>query len=126
MNIPMAELRRWQDWTSFVLGLWLAVSPWLADYAGHDVATANAAVCGLALALAAHLGVSFGHLSTHWLTLGAGLWLIAAPFALGFSGEHVAAANTFAVGCFVALLSAGALELDRGLGRLWHRIIAGH
>ena len=38
------DMRRWQDWASFALGLWLAVSPWLADYAAHDVATANAAV----------------------------------------------------------------------------------
>src|SRR2546425_4455556 len=49
-----SEIRRWQDRGSFALGLWLAVSPWFADYAAHDVATANAAVCGLALALTAH------------------------------------------------------------------------
>ena len=117
-----SEMRRWQDWASFALGLWLAVSPWIADYAMQDAATANAAMCGLALALVAHFGLSCDHLSTEWLTLAGGLWLIASPFALGFAGHHVATVNTMAVGLFVTLLSAWALELDRELGRLWNRL----
>jgi hypothetical protein len=123
MGVPFSEMRRWQDWASFALGLWLAVSPWIADYAGQDAATANAAVCGLSLALAAHFGFSCDHLSTEWLTLAGGLWLIASPFALGFSTNHVATVNTVAVGLFVTLLSAWALELDRELGRLWNRLV---
>jgi len=120
------ETQRWQDWASCALGLWLAVSPWLADYAAHDVATANAAICGILLALTAHFGFSFDHLSTEWLNLGGGLWVAASPFVLGFEGHHLAAVNAIAVGTFIALLSAWALELDRELGRLWHRFVAGH
>ena len=120
------EVRRWQDWASFALALWLAVSPWLADYAAHDAATANAAVCGLALALVAHFGFSCDELSTEWLNLGGGLWLVAAPFMLGFGANYVAAVNSIAVGAFIALLSAWALQLDRELGRIWHRLNAGH
>jgi hypothetical protein len=120
------DMRRWQDWVSFALGLWLAVSPWLAGYAGHDAATANAAVAGLALALAAHFGFSIDHLSTEWLTLGIGLWLLVAPFALGFEAHHAAAINAVAVGALIAALSASALKLDRDIGRLLSRLIAGH
>ncbi len=116
------EVRRWQDWASFALALWLAVSPWLADYAAHDAATANAAVCGLALALVAHFGVSCDYLSTEWFNLAVGLWLVGAPFVLGFSADHVATVNTVLVGGFVALLSAWALELDRELRLLWQRL----
>jgi uncharacterized membrane protein (DUF441 family) len=130
MKAPMAEMRietrRWQDWASFALGLWLAVSPWLADYAAHDVATANAAVCGLALAVAAHFGVTCDHMCTEWLDLAGGLWLVAAPFALGFDSNHVAAVNAIAVGASVSFLSAWALELDREVKLLWHRLVAGH
>jgi hypothetical protein len=121
-----SEMRRWQDWASFALGLWLAVSPWMADYAGHDAATANAAFVGLALALVAHFGFSCDHLSCEWLNLAGGLWLLAAPFVLGFAANHVAAVNAIVVGAFIMLLSAWALELDRELGKLWHRLIAGH
>jgi len=116
------DMRRWQDWASFALGLWLAVSPWLADYAAHDVATANAAVCGLAFAVAAHVGFTCDHLSSEWLNLAGGLWLVAAPFALGFEWNHVAAVNAVTVGAFIIFLSAWTLELDREFGRLWHRL----
>src|SRR5262245_37001054 len=46
-----AASTKWQDWTSFALGLWLAVSPWMLDYSHIEAATANAAFMGLALAL---------------------------------------------------------------------------
>jgi hypothetical protein len=120
------EMRRWQDWASFALGLWLAVSPWIADYAAHDAATANAAFVGLSLALLAHFGFSCDHLSCEWLNLAGGLWLLVAPFMLGFDGNPVAAVNSVVVGAFVAVLSAWALELDREIGKLWHRVIAHH
>lgn len=121
-----SEMRRWQDWASFALGLWLAVSPWIADYAAHDAATANAAFVGLSLALLAHFGFSCDHMSCEWLNMGLGLWLLAAPFILGFDTSHVAAVNSVVVGAFAAILSAWALELDREVGKLWHRVVAGH
>lgn len=126
MTPALPETRRWQDWASFALGLWLAVSPWLADYAAHDAATANAAIAGLALAVVAHFGFSCDHPGCEWFNLAGGLWLVGAPFILGFAGNHVAAVNAITVGVFVTLLSASALELDREVGRLWHRLIAGH
>ena len=124
--MPTRTTRHWQDWASYGLALWLAVSPWLADYAAHDSATANAAVCGLVLAVIAHFGGTCEHMSCEWLGLVGGLWLIVAPFVLGFSEHHVAAINAIAVGACIAFLSAWALEFDRGLGRLWHKVIAGH
>lgn len=106
----------WQHWAIFTLALWLALSPWLVDYAGQPAATANAAVAGLAIALAAHIEASC-ELSIEWLNLAAGAWLIAAPFVLGFDGEGVPAANSVAVGAAIAGLAASALELDRGFSR---------
>lgn len=106
----MRPLPRWQDWAIFSLGLWLAVSPWLVGYASQPGATANAALAGLALALAAHFEVSC-EVSIDWLHLGAGLWLLIAPFLLGFDDVPVAAANSVAVGAAVAALAASSLEL---------------
>lgn len=126
MTLQATEVRRWQDWASFALGLWLAVSPWLADYSGYPVATTNAVVAGLFLAMAAHVGFSCDHESCEWLNMGTGLWLVGAPFVLGFETQHVAAVNCIAVGMFTVVLSAWALQLDREVGRLWHRLTAGH
>jgi SPW repeat len=113
---------KWQDWASFALGLWLAVSPWLAGYAEHEAATANAVLIGLVLALSSHFEcVACNDLPAEWLNLAVGAWLVCAPFVLDFTGAAVAAANCLVVGAFVAALAASALSLDKHLGKLWHR-----
>jgi hypothetical protein len=122
VQVVMTATTRWQEWASFALGLWLAVSPWLADYAAHEAATANAVFLGIALALGSHFEASLDEVSAQWLNLAAGLWLMAAPFLLGFSSAMVATANSLAVGSLVAVLAGSALSLDKHLGKLWHRL----
>ena len=114
-----AATARWQDWASFVLGLWLAMSPWLLDYSGHETATANAAFTGLVLALGSHFEVSIDEASVEWLNLAVGLWLVAAPFVLGFESVPGVAANSIAVGAVVAWLAMSALSLDKALVKSW-------
>lgn len=104
---------RWQEWASFALGLWLAVSPWVAHYAEHEAATANAVFLGLSLALGAHFQASLNAVRGGWLMLVAGLWLIAAPFALGFHTDPVPTATSISVGGFVVLLARSGLSLYR-------------
>ena len=112
---------KWQGWTSFALGLWLAVSPWIAGYAEHNAATANAVIAGLALALGSHFEcVACEEAPAEWLNLALGVWLVSAPFAIEL-GSRIAAVNSIAVGAFVALLAASALSLDKRIGKLWHR-----
>lgn len=115
----MAMTARWQEWSGFFLGLWLAVSPWVVGYVDQGPATANAAFVGLSLALASHFEASFDEVSGEWLNLGAGLWLLVAPFVLGFIGPTAAAANCLAVGAGVAGLAASALHLDKGIAKLF-------
>ena len=116
-----AATTRWQQWTSFGLGLWLAISPWICGYADdQQFATGNAAFMGIALALASHFEASFDPCSAEWLNLAAGLWLVWAPFMFDM-GSRVAMANSITVGAFVALLAASALSLDKHIGKLWHR-----
>jgi len=111
---------KWQDWASFALGLWLAVSPWAAGYAEYEAATANAILVGLALALGSHFEcVACDDLPVEWLNLAVGVWLVSAPFVLEFA-SRVATANSIAVGAFVAALAASALSLDKHIGKLWH------
>lgn len=121
----MAAAVKWQDWASFTLGLWLAVSPWMVGYADHEAATANAAFVGLALALASHFEATSDHLTTEWLLLAVGLWLLMAPFVVGFSAHAVASANSICVGGSVAVLAVSALQLDKEIGKWWHKNVAG-
>jgi hypothetical protein len=118
----VAATAKWQDWASFALGLWLAVSPWIVGYSEHEAATANAIVLGLALALGSHFEcvACADEVRAEWLNLAAGIWLVCAPFTLEF-GSTVAAANSVVVGAFVALLAASALSLDKRIGKLLHK-----
>lgn len=117
----MTATDKWQDWASFALGLWLAVSPWIAGYAEHNTATANAVIVGLALALGSHFEcVACDDAPAEWINLAVGLWLVCAPFTLGFA-SRVGMANSVVVGIAVAVLAASALSLDKQIGKLWHK-----
>ena len=113
---------KWQDWASFALGLWLAVSPWIAGYAEHQAATANAVAVGLILALASHFEcVAYDAAPAEWLNFAVGVWLICAPFMLEFPASKVATVNSVVVGAFAAALAISALSLEKHIGKLWHR-----
>src|SRR3990167_2562243 len=94
----MFATMRWQDWASFWLGLWLAASPWLLGHSGEQTATANAVLAGLLIAVASALDLGFDAIQEERFVLAAGLWLIVAPFALGFATLWLAAANSIVVG----------------------------
>ena len=113
---------RWQEWASFALGLWLAVSPWACGYAESEpAATGNAAFMGIALALASHFVVSFDGQHAEWLNFGAGVWLAVAPFVLGFGHAPVPAVNSIVVGSMVMTLAVSALSLDKEIEKRWHK-----
>jgi hypothetical protein len=114
----MVGTARWQDWTSFGLGLWLAVSPWIVGYDGDHAATCNAAFVGVALAIGAHFEIVLDELRAEWLNLAVGLWLLAAPFLLDFGPGPVATGNCIIVGCLICWLAASALELEKDVARL--------
>lgn len=117
----MVGTARWQDWMSFALGLWLAVSPWIVGYESDHAATGNAAFVGVGLALGAHFQIGLDELWTEWINFAVGLWLLAAPFLLAF-GSAAAMANCIITGCFICALAASALHLEKEMGRLWQRL----
>jgi SPW repeat len=113
---------KWQDWASFALGLWLALSPWIAGYAEQAGATGNAVTVGLVLALASHFEcvACEEDLPVEWLNLAIGAWLVCAPFIIEFA-SRVGSANSIVVGVFIFALAASVLSLDKRIGALWHR-----
>jgi hypothetical protein len=101
----MKRTGRWQDWAILILGAWLFVSPFILGYAPLAAAAWNAYVVGAAVAILAASALwvpSFG-LDEEWGNLALGLWLVAAPFLLGFySADSLAAWNQIVVGILVA------------------------
>jgi hypothetical protein len=94
--------------------------------AENEGATTNAVFLGLGVALIGHFEASFAELAAEWLNIAAGLWLIIAPFLLGFTAEPLATANSITVGTILIGLVASASSLDKELGKWWHNRFAGH
>ncbi len=113
----------WQDWTNLVLAIWLFISPWVLQFAsgaatvrtpaegaaagGAVVAAAwNAWIFGVVVAAIAAAGLIRVQAWEEWTNLLIGLWLVVAPWVLGFSGNAVATRNTLIVGVLIFALAA--------------------
>ena len=97
---------RWQDWVMLVLGIWLFFSPfWMASYAATgDAAAWNSYILGIAVAAFAIAALVSDERWEEWVELALGIWLVIAPFVLGFWGaERGAAWNQIIVGVLVGL-----------------------
>ncbi len=102
----MRANQRWQDRVNLVLGLWLFLSPFFGIGAGSTPAVWHSYIFGATVALVSLGALAKPQMWEEWTNLCIGLWLIAAPYALGFSTVQVATWNHLIVGIVVA---AGAL-----------------
>ncbi len=102
----------WQDWVNLVLGLWLFLSPWFG-LAEAQSAAWNSWILGAVIAVFAIAALSLPQKWEEWTNAVLGLWLIVAPFALGFTAEAGAMWNHIIIGVLVA---ADALWAVQSLG----------
>lgn len=101
------------DVVNVILGIGLALSPWLFAYTGETTAAWNAWVVGAAIALVA-IGalVAFAQWE-EWVNLILGVWAILAPWLLGFSAITAALYTHMIVGLIVAVLAGFELWFAR-------------
>jgi general stress protein CsbA len=107
---------RWQDWMNALLGLWLIAAPFLMAYDDSYMGLAgrNSWMAGAALIVVPMLGLVARMAWREWLVLALGVWLVAAPFVLGFAEETVAMWNTVMTGGVVVIAAIARL---RAIGR---------
>ena len=121
----MRQVKHWQDPVNALLGVWLVLSPWVAAFYGETIATANAVVIGAAL-----IAVAFGAMLVpraweEWTEAALGLWLIASPWLLGFSGIANAMRGAVVTGVVIAVLALWTLATDKDYSA-WMRDRAAH
>lgn len=109
MMTSNTNVRRPQDWCNLILAGLLFFSPWLMGFAGDFMPTHNAWVIGAALALVAVAALSAFAEWEEWLNLALGLWLVAAPWMLGFTGNFTAFWTHIVLGLLTAAISAWAV-----------------
>lgn len=121
---------KWASWTNVVLGLWLIAAPFVLGYVGVTTAMYEAIVLGIviaALALWRATGAETPAMaSVSWLVAAGGLWVLVAPFVLGYTATTVAVWNDVIVGLAVLVLgvwralSHGRGEMPHGPGEMPH------
>jgi hypothetical protein len=95
----------WVDWTNLALGIFFLASPWLGLGGGAIIAL-NAVTCGGVIACVAVIALGKPTPAAEMTNVWLGLWLLVAPWILGFSGQAGATWASVLVGLTVAC-SAG-------------------
>lgn len=97
---------------TFLVGLYLAISPWVVGFNGFTTLTGNDLIVGIALAV---LALGFAHGRTHGITWVApllGVWTIIAPWIV--SGGVATTATIWSnvvTGVVAVLLGLGAMSV---------------
>jgi hypothetical protein len=96
---------QWKDAGNLLLGIWLAISPWVLSYATQATPAWNAHAVGVIIAVAALAALVAFHAWEEWVNAALAAWLIISPYALGFSGLTAAFWNQLIVGVLVGALA---------------------
>jgi len=97
----------WVSWTNVALGLWLAISAFVLSHSTGDAVTENV-IAGLVAALSAVWAARAFRprvaLIASWTVALTGLWVLVAPFVLGYERESVSVMNDVIVGAAIFVL----------------------
>lgn len=93
------------EWANVILGVLLVLAPFALGFAAETYAAWNAWILGAAIIVIAGIAIAQYGQWADWLLGIGGLWLIIAPFALGFSGLAAAMWTHVILGLAVAIVS---------------------
>ena len=104
-TINQSSLTQWQDGSKILLACWLLSAPDLFMYK-HDLLAAwnGYSVAAIFALFSMSAIVSFAAWE-EWITIAAGLWLIASPWLLGYSPTTPAVWNHVVIGMLAVVLS---------------------
>jgi hypothetical protein len=92
---------------NILLGIWLIIAPWVLGYAHIYRAQSNDIIVGIIVAVVAAIR-TFGGFATRgwsWVNMLAGIWLIIAPFVLGYNNTTRPLWNDIILGIVIAVLA---------------------
>lgn len=92
---------RWQDWINLILGAWLFIAPGVGVGMRNDIAAWNSYVAGVVVAILAIMAITRARVWEEWVNFVVGVWLILAPFVLGFTDQSGPMWNQIVVGVLI-------------------------
>ncbi len=117
----MIQIKHWQDLVNMLLGLCLAIAPWVMGFDTMTSPTLNAVAAGLALVALAMGALMMPRAWEEWGEAAMGLWMVLSPWILGFGMVRVAMTSTVAIGLAVLALAAWTLATDKDFAPWLHR-----
>jgi len=104
-----SEQNHVQDWINLICAVLLFISPWALGFSGEALAARTAWISAVVIGIFSIAAlVQFAEWE-EWLTLLLGLWLIVAPWVVGFSTVAYAFPVFVALGVIIALASISEL-----------------
>ena len=105
------EGRHFQDWITFIAGVGLLVAAFTLPIppstgASSVAVAANFVICGAAAIFLSLAALYAFRQWEEWLDVLLGLWLIASPWALGFTGAQNAFWTALVAGAVIAVMGA--------------------
>jgi len=117
--MQMSQQASWISWVNVTLGIWLVAAAFLFRHSTGAGVTENVItglLVGLSALWAARAFRPRVSLVASWTVMLAGLWVLAAPFVLGYERESAAVVNDVVAG--VAIVVLGALNVVSKAHRL--------
>jgi hypothetical protein len=105
--MPTAKIylpKQWSDWATWLLGIWLCLSPWTLFFEFESPAMRNAVLLGALIILAELVELSFFRGWQEWINVALGAWLIASTWVLSIA-TPAASINFVLVGVLVVALA---------------------
>jgi len=96
--------KQWEDWTTWLLGLWLLLSPWALFFDNEPHALGNAVAVGTLLIVVEIVELSIFRDWEEWINVALGAWLAISPWALDIANA-VARWNFLIIGTLVIALA---------------------
>lgn len=105
----------WQDAVNFLLGVALFVSPFVLGFGSELTPALNAHIIGAIIAILALATMLAYRLWEEWVNAALGVWLVIAPWVLGFSSHTTAKTAHVLIGAATLVLALwAAREHDSG------------
>lgn len=111
--------KRWQDMLILLLGVWLAVSPWVLGYASDSPQAINAYIVGIAMAALAAFDLYKTYMWAVVANLLMGAWIAVSPWVPALADRGAMMTNSVIVGVAVVVLALWELRSDPELHRQW-------
>lgn len=111
----------WPGWLGVIGGIWLIIAPFILNYSSYPTPLYNDIIVGvIAIILTGFCSLTYNQASTSqarmvagWLAALAGLWLIIAPFVLGYSNVSNALWNDIITGVVFIVVALYAVNYHR-------------